>query len=148
MSGQPSDRRPFAKAKRLAGEAGVSLAVLWLVGSQFVTVIPPASITTGVMEMSKRRVLRYAQQRDRLPGALSDTEVIPGYHAGLDDGWGRALLYSVRESLVELRSYGADGLPGGAGDDRDWLGVFTSRTPSGAWADEFAAWHVRPRRSP
>lgn len=126
----------------------MSLAVLWFVAAQFTTVVPPASITTMVMEVSKRRILRYAQQHGRLPDALGDTEVIPGYGASLDDGWGAPVLYSVRESSVELRSHGADGLPGGTGDDRDWLGVFVSRAPSGAWADEFVEWHLPPRRVP
>lgn len=65
-------------------------------------------------------VLRYAAERRELPATLADALPEGGRRAEfLRDGWGRPIRYLVVGETVTLRSLGADGEPGGRGQDSD-----------------------------
>ena len=69
-----------------------------------------------------RALQRYRDRRRTWPDSLD--RLVPGY---LDefplDPWGRELLYEAkpRGRGYHLACFGADGEPGGAGDDADWF---------------------------
>ncbi len=93
------------------------------------------------MYMCKRRVLRYAQEYDKLPSTLGETKTIEGYDASIKDGWGVELAYSADTNfMVTLRSFGKDRAPGGVEDDMDIIGIFPAKQPDGSWSDEFVDW--------
>ena len=122
-------------------------ATLLLVGFSllFVDTVPPRSKTAGAMHMAKRRILRYASAHNALPNSLAQTAEIPGYDNSLKDGWGRALLYRVATNGdVILTSLGKDNKVGGANDDADMTGIFSSRKPDGSWSDEAVEWKQDP----
>lgn len=54
--------------------------------------------------------------------------------------WGRVLIYTVTDLTVELKSYGADGEPGGEDDDRDLIGTFSLKDSNGKWSAERGWW--------
>jgi Type II secretion system (T2SS), protein G len=67
-----------------------------------------------------------------------------GYSNEVTDGWGRPILWRVEGDDIILTSYGRDGVPGGAGEDADMIGVFRTRTADGRWADELCDWRRNP----
>jgi hypothetical protein len=69
-----------------------------------------------------RALQRYRDRRRAWPEHLS--ALVPDYLDRVPwDPWGRELLYRAKPSGrgYVLACYGADGEPGGEGDDRDWL---------------------------
>jgi len=111
-------------------------ATVILVAASFLLIetIPPRSLTATRMFVTKRRIVQYARQHDRLPSDLSDLPPMPNYDTATRDTWGRALDYSYDLSgVVTLRSLGADKRLGGDGDKRDMIGVFASRDAEGHW---------------
>jgi hypothetical protein len=69
-----------------------------------------------------RALQRYRDRRRAWPTHLS--ALVPDYLDRVPwDPWGRELLYRAKPSGrgYVLACYGADGEPGGEGDDRDWL---------------------------
>ncbi len=103
--------------------------------------IPPQTSARKVLSVARRRVIRYAREHNRLPATLAETSPFPGRDEPLADAWGRALGYSFDSmGVVTLQSLGADGAPGGSGDDRDLIGVFAARQPDGSWSDVPEKW--------
>lgn len=121
------------------------MALVFVGGWLLIDVIPPRSLTSGRMCMTKRRIMQFAHQHNRLPATLAELPAMPGYDTETVDAWKRPLDYTIDESgVVTLRSLGADRQPGGKGDDRDLTGVFESRDAQGHWQDEMAPWKVEP----
>ncbi len=103
-----------------------------------------AGMTRGYMLRTLFRIKDYTKQHRALPQSL---DVIPkkeGRWDRITDGWGRRLLYKTNgDGTITLASLGADGRPGGEGEDADL--VFTCRVyrPDGSlwigapdWDDE------------
>ena len=117
----------------------------WWSVRQFITVIPPASLTCSSMHMIKRRILRYAGMHKQLPNSLDELPAISGYSDRLTDAWADRISYRVSgDGSIALTSYGKDGQPGGTGADADMAGTFMSQTPDGRWQDELCSWVVDP----
>ena len=120
------------------------LVALWWV-RQFVTIIPPESLTYGSMHMIKRRILKFAYTHNQLPKTLDELPVIPEYSDRLTDAWAERILYRINDDgSITLTSYGKDGRPGGEGTNADMVGVFMSKTPNGRWQDELCDWITDP----
>lgn len=70
---------------------------------------------------------------------------MPGYVTDTTDAWVQPIDYSFDSSgVVTLRSLGSDKKPGGVGDKRDMIGVFSSRNAQGRWEDELSDWTHDP----
>lgn len=132
-------RTPFKIA--LAATILVAIAAFF-----FVETIPPRSLTELRMEVTKRRIIQYALQYNRLPGNLSELPLMPDNDSKTTDAWGRPLDYSFDASgVVTLRSLGADKRVGGDGENRDMIGIFAARDPQGRWQqDELCKWTLSP----
>jgi hypothetical protein len=126
----------------------VSALILLLLAAFFlVDTIPPRSLTVTRMFVTKRRILQFAHQNNKLPSTLAELPAMPGYDTETTDAWKRPLDYSTDDSgVVTLRSLGADKRPGGDGDNRDMTGVFISRDAQGNWQEELTEWKQDPIR--
>ena len=97
------------------------------------------------MHMSKRRILRYAHQNNRLPDNLDILPEIPGYSNRIKDGWGNKLIYNINsDNTVTLISYGRDGIKRGDGDNKDMAGIFPIKKKNGEWEDDLCNWIKDP----
>jgi hypothetical protein len=118
------------------------IAIIVAIGIGEIT--PPRSVTDGRMHMMKRRIIRFAIAHGFLSTSVDQLPRIEGFDNGAVDGWGRPITLRVEGATVTLTSYGSDGIPGGAGDDRDMIGIFLAKTATGQWADEFCEWELDP----
>ena len=113
----------------------LSAAVFFLVDT-----IPPRSLTGTRMFVTMRRILQFAHGHNKLPPTLAELPPMPGYDTETTDAWGRPLDYSVDDAgVVILRSLGADGHPGGDGENEDMTASFTSRDSQGRWESFLSA---------
>ena len=120
--------------------AVLSIAAMLLL----VDTVPPRSLTHAHMHMMKRRILRYAGTHDALPTSIEQLPRIDGFANEVTDGWGRAILWQIKDGEFTLISYGRDGMAGGDGEDADMIAVFRVKTEDGVWADEFCEWQIDP----
>jgi hypothetical protein len=116
--------------------AGIALAFsAWMVLDDFVG-LPPGSLTSTRVFVTKRRILQFAHSQNRLPDSLSELPLMTGYDNSLQDEWGRAITYDVTPTgVVTLSSLGRDDKIGGAGKDEDLNSSFSSHDSQGRWAD-------------
>jgi len=56
--------------------------------------------------------------------ALSDLPKLENRDNSIFDGWGREIGYKVEGTKVTLSSLGADGKPGGSGENKDIFYIF------------------------
>ena len=99
------------------------------------------------MFVTKRRIIQFARQHDKLPSMLAELPAMPGYDTSTTDAWKRPLDYSFDSSgIVTLRSLGADKRAGGDGDNRDMTGIFASHDERNNWQEELAEWKQDPIR--
>ena len=90
--------------------------------SSLVDTIPPKSLTLTAMTETSVRIEMYLQKNGRLPPDFKSLPVREGYANRTDDAWHRPLLYIIESGdTVVLKSFGADGKPGGSGDDEDLI---------------------------
>jgi Type II secretion system (T2SS), protein G len=76
------------------------------------------------------RIERYRGEKGLYPDAATWEEWSTGSDATeLLDPWSRPYLYDVNERAYSIRTYGADGQPGGTEDDGDLTFVFPYATP-------------------
>jgi len=86
-----------------------------------VTTIPPDSATVTNMHVIQQRVEKYLRENGEPPSSLDQLPVIPNKAASTTDGWGRQIAFVVNGNTITLTSCGADGKPGGNGDNRDFI---------------------------
>jgi hypothetical protein len=95
--------------------------------------IPPDALTRGAIHESALRANMYAVAHKAVPPSL---EVLPkreGYANNTTDGWGRTLQYNVNEDgVMTFTSFGADGKPGGVGEDADYVWSLPTRSQDGS----------------
>jgi general secretion pathway protein G len=92
----------------------------------------PRRITVKTMRFTLDRIKDYMSEHGQVPGALSELPEIKGRYGKAIDGWGHDLQYSVDgKGAITLTSLGADGKPGGEGDDSDVVLHYRARTPDG-----------------
>jgi hypothetical protein len=86
----------------------------------------------------QQRIDKYFRDNGRAPSSLDQLPVIPNKVTSSVDGWGRQIGLSVDGDVITLTSLGADGKPGGTGDNKDF--VCSIRV-----ADGKAEWITAPR---
>ena len=98
--------------------------------------IAPGEATRTAMAETFARIALYAQTNQAIPQSLQALPRRSGYANKTTDGWGRPLQYDLsKEGVITLRSYGADGKPGGVGEDADISVSYHSKRPDGGlWA--------------
>lgn len=144
---------PLALRKRLNPTVMIKIkykilliAAFVLVGTYVIFIflidaVPPKPLTHGAIHMSKRRVLRYAHQNNKLPENLEILPEIPGKSNRIKDAWGRKLIYIINhDNTITLISYGKDGIINGEGDNKDMIGIFYYKKKNGRWEDELCNW--------
>ncbi len=92
----------------------------------------------------KKRVIRFAQDHDRLPTTVDELPKDLDTYNGVLDGWQRPITMTVNGSRVTFTSLGRDGAPGGADEDADIIGEFDARREDGTWQDESVKWTREP----
>ena len=100
----------------LLASAVAVLAIWWLLTLR----VPPEAITRGRMRLVATRINLYTEQHGNPPVGLQGLPTLPGKDNRVQDAWGREIQYRQRpDGALTLRSYGADGEPGGRGADGD-----------------------------
>lgn len=90
-------------------------------------------MTDAVMLVLTFGINTYAAQNKTVPPSL---DVLPTGQDKVNttlDGWGRKIEYRVtEEGIITLTSFGADGKPGGNGEDADISESYYSKRPDGS----------------
>lgn len=132
------------KYKKLILGVSITLAILGVI-IMLIDIIPPRSLTHGAMHMSKRRILRYAHQNNKLPENIDILPEISEYSNRIKDAWNRKLIYNInQDNTITLISYGRDGIQGGDGDSKDMIGIFSYKKENGEWENELCDWIKDP----
>ncbi len=92
--------------------------------ASLVNVIPPDAMTVTSIGETNARMNIYMQQQRSPPAKLDDLPKSDGYANSIVDGWGRPLLYTLRDDGYELTSFGKDRKPGGTAADADLVQRF------------------------
>ena len=80
------------------------------------------------------KILEFGWSQHRLPRDLAELPVRNGFMDKLIDGWERSIQYLSNDNgVVVLKSFGADGLPGGTGNDSDIERSFSTKDTNGNW---------------
>ncbi len=104
-----------------------------LLGLAFFDVIPPVDMTQTAIIETFARIDLYAEANKAVPLSLEALPKRKGYANRTTDGWGRPLRYSVGEDgVITLRSFGADGKPGGEGKNADISRSYRWKRPDGS----------------
>lgn len=94
--------------------------------------IPRSAMTHHVLHATARRIQEYMKQHRQTPPDLSVLPVEDGRANSAVDGWGHDLQYSVdRDGVITLTSFGADGRPGGNGQNEDIVVRYRTRNADG-----------------
>jgi hypothetical protein len=124
----------------MKGRAPIILAlglILTLVFAfSFVDRITPLEMTRTAMGETFVRISLYAERHKALPPSLDVLPKREGYENRTTDGWNRPLQYTVAsDGVITLKSFGADGKPGGDAKNADISESYRSRKPDGSlWA--------------
>jgi hypothetical protein len=79
------------------------------------------------------RINIYAETNKAIPPSLDVLAKRDGYVNRTTDGWNRPLQYRVtQDGIITLTSLGADGKPGGNGEDADISVSYRSKRPDGS----------------
>src|SRR6185436_15963047 len=99
----------------------------------FVHRITPSEMTrTAIVETFVRFNL-YGETNNTLPTSLAVLPKREGYINRTTHGWNRPLQYTVTDDgVITLKSFGADGKPGGAGKNADIAQSYRSKKPDGS----------------
>jgi hypothetical protein len=109
------------------------LAVLALACAFGCDRMTPVEATRTSMRETFARIALYAETNRSIPQSLAVLAPRAGYANKTTDGWGRPLQYDLsKEGIITLRSYGADGKPGGVGEDTDISLSYHSKSPDGS----------------
>src|SRR5438105_392872 len=98
----------------------LGLVLAAVVAFSFVDRITPIEMTHTAMTETFVRISLYAETNKAVPPSLDVLPKREGYANRTTDGWKRLLQYSVSgNDVITLRSLGADGKPGGDGENAD-----------------------------
>ena len=98
----------------------LGVLVFLAITRSFMTIVPPAASTKGLLITLEWRIKTYVKDNGELPPSLSILPERPGYHNSIKDGWGKEIIYKRDlDGSVMLMSFGGDGKPGGTGEDSD-----------------------------
>jgi hypothetical protein len=104
----------------------------------------PENYTSTCIYVLKRRILLYAKENNQLPKTLDELPLHDGFVNRTTDVWDNEIMMKNEGTTVSLISYGKDKKLGGVGDNRDVIGIFDTKTPFGAWANEDTFWEKKP----
>ncbi|QSQ11679.1 type II secretion system protein GspG [Myxococcus landrumensis] len=124
MNATPARRPLVPVLKKVLMALFVITPPLFLLGLGFVPCIDVTRADVARLDLQNLRgALRLYQERTgQLPTSEEGIRHLVEQGALEDqprDPWGQDYRYSLRDGTLELRSQGADGLPGGDGDDED-----------------------------
>lgn len=78
------------------------------------------------------RIHLYMISEGDIPDSLEQLAKRDGYRNKTTDYWNRPLIYSISENgVLSLSSLGADGIPGGSGNDADLSRMYRTRDENG-----------------
>jgi hypothetical protein len=102
---------------------------------------PPRMATIHVIRGTAQRIQKYIKVHRQAPPSLSVLAVDSEFPTAMVDGWGHDLQYSVdREGIITLTSFGADGKPGGKGQDADIVVRYRTRNADGTLNVDDESW--------
>jgi hypothetical protein len=89
--------------------------------------------TKTAMGETFARITIYAETNKSVPQSLDILPRRAGYANKTTDGWNRPLQYDLsKDGIITLRSFGADGKPGGEGENEDISLSYHSKRPDGS----------------
>jgi len=89
--------------------------------------------TQTAMGETFARITLYCETNKSIPRSLDILPRRVGYANKTTDGWNRPLQYDLsQDGIITLRSYGADGKPGGDGENADISLSYHSKRPDGS----------------
>ena len=95
--------------------------------------ITPVEMTRTAMTETLVRINIYAETNKAIAPSLDVLAKRDGYVNRTTDGWNRPLQYRVaQDGIITLTSLGADGKPGGDGEDADISVSYRSKRPDGS----------------
>ena len=118
--------------------------VLAFLSKAFIHHLPPENYTSTSMHPLKTRILKFANNNNRLPYNLEELPPLEGFTNRTADVWGNEIIMKNEGTKVVLISYGKDQAEGGAADDLDVIGVIETKNTDGSWSKEDANWLSRP----
>ncbi len=87
------------------------------------------------------RIQAYTKEHRQIPSSLTVLPVAEGQYDKVIDGWDRDFQYSVdRDGIIKLTSLGADGQPGGEGEDADIIMRYRTRNADGTLNVDENSW--------
>lgn len=109
----------------------IFLALVFLSGC--IDKITPHEMTRTAMTETFVRINIYAETNKAVPPSLDVLPKRDGYANQTADGWNRPLQYRVtQDGIIILTSLGADGKPGGDGDNTDISMSYHSKRADGS----------------
>jgi hypothetical protein len=127
------------------GKTRIVVAVLALLFpatmlSMFQTAIAAARFTAGPQIQTRQnmystlaRIQEYMQVHRHAPPSLSAIPIEKDLEVTTKDAWNRPIQYSVdRDAVITLASFGADGKPGGHGENADIVMRYRTRNADGS----------------
>ena len=95
--------------------------------------ITPVEMTLTAIGETFVRIAIYAENNKAVAPSLDVLPKRDGYANQTTDGWNRPLQYRVTEDgIITLTSFGADGKPGGNGENVDISQSYHSKRPDGS----------------
>ena len=147
MVGTITGSAPRALRVRVAPAAR---AILLVLGAALALVIVQAPWTKIICSRRDQAVLDLRTIRDALSLHHSGGRLLPDSATGLQalvesknlerlpiDPWNHPYGYARNGGLVQVASYGADGVPGGQGEDADLIETFSASEVTHFWDDLF-----------
>lgn len=95
--------------------------------------ITPVEMTRTAMTETLARINIYAETNKAVAPSLDVLAKRDGYLNRTTDGWNRPVQYRVaQDGIITLTSLGADGKPGGDGENADISVSYRSKRPDGS----------------
>lgn len=96
--------------------------------------VPPTGLTRTTMFVIEQRIFIYIHEHGQIPQNLGQLPNLDGFYNSIRDGWGNPILYFVdTNGVITLKSFGADGQPGGIGQSEDIIQSFPTKDSNGNW---------------
>ncbi|MEI8289359.1 MAG: type II secretion system protein GspG [Verrucomicrobiota bacterium] len=112
------------------------LALIFLVmacGSCCMHTITSVEMTWTAIDETFVRIAIYAETNKAVAPSLDVLPKRDGYANQTTDGWKRPLQYRVaKDGIITLTSLGADGKPGGSGENADISKSYRAKRPDGS----------------
>ena len=102
--------------------------------------------TAWILDELRRAIAQYALKNNRLPENLRELPVVYAGKVPVEDQYENPIRYKIEpDGMIELASYGRDGIEGGTRSSRDIVGKFRPKMGNGNW-DPNPRWVQEPMR--